>query len=357
MAAAPISKLSSTRQAWCINRAGAIDRLALTTESIPLPAAGEARVRVHAIGLNFADVFACLGLYSATPRGPFVPGLEYAGTVDAVGPATPVSAPVAIGDRVMALTRFGGYATALNVDTRYLRPMPATWSFAEAAAFPAQAITAWYGLMWIAALRRDEMVLIHSLAGGVGLHALEIARSAGARIIGTVGAEEKRDWLVRERGLPPATIVVRDRRRFAAQLDVALQSAGADGFDVVFDAVLGPYFRPAYTRLRPEGRYVVYGAADFMPRGTRPNWARLAVEYLRRPKLDPLNMIAENRRVAAFNLIWLWDRVERLAPAFDAVLALERPPHVGARFAFADAPAAIRALQSGKTMGKVILEV
>jgi len=92
-------------------------------------------VRVEAIGLNFADVFACLGLYSATPPGPFVPGLECAGVVEALGPPRAgeeaAATAVAPGDRVMVLTRFGGYATALNVDTRYLVTIPSGWSMAE----------------------------------------------------------------------------------------------------------------------------------------------------------------------------------------------------------------------------------
>ncbi len=113
----------------------------------------------------------------------------------------------------------------------------------------------------------------------------------------------------------------------------------------------------AYDCLAPEGRYVVYGAADYMPAGSRPNWIRLAARYVRRARIDPLQMIASNRSVLGFNLIWLWDRVDRLANAFDAALALTTtPPHIGARFPFAEAPAALRTLQGGRTIGKVILE-
>jgi NADPH:quinone reductase-like Zn-dependent oxidoreductase len=110
--------------------------------------------------------------------------------------------------------------------------------------------------------------------------------------------------------------------------------------------------------LRPEGRLVLYGAADLMPRRARPDYLRLALKYLGRPRLDPLRMIAENKSVMAFNLIWLWDRVDRLTRAQEGVSRLtRRPPFVGQRFRFAEAPAALRYLQSGESIGKVVLEV
>jgi synaptic vesicle membrane protein VAT-1 len=350
-----------SRDVWRIDRAGSLDRLVRRTEVLPPPGPGEARVVVKAVGLNFADIFACLGLYSATPRGSFVPGLECAGVVEALGPPASAGGPasgVDVGDRVIVLTRFGGYASALNIGTGYLHPMPSAWSFAEAAAYPVQAMTAWYGLVHLGALEAGEVVLVHSAAGGVGLHALHLVDAMGATAVATVGHPEKRDFLVRHRGLPPARIVVRDRRRFGRQLDGVLRQLDKRGLDLVFDAVTGPYFRPAFDRLCPEGRHVVYGAADFMPAGVRPNYLRLGPRYLRRARVDPVQMIAQNRSVMAFNLIWLWDQADRLPGAYAAVAALVRSaPYVGATFGFSEAPSAMRFLQSGRSVGKVIVDV
>jgi len=354
-----------TREVWWIGRAGSLDRLAQRSESLPDPGPGEARIAVKAIGLNFADLFAGLGLYSATPKGAFVPGLECAGTVEALGPVASPSgsgdAPGRVlrqGERVIGLTRFGAYATAINLDVRYLWPLPPDWSFVEGAAFPVQSLTAWYGLIELGGLAPGDALLVHSAAGGVGLNALRIADGTGAQVIATVGRPAKRDFLVERCGLAPDRVIVRNRRGFGAQLDGALAALGVEGFDLVLDAVAGPFFRPAYQRLRPEGRLVLYGAADLMPRRARPNYLRLALKYLRRPRLDPLRMIAENKSVMAFNLIWLWDRVDRLSQAYDALSRLTpRPPFVGRRFAFADAPAALRHLQSGESIGKVVLEI
>ena len=354
-----------TREVWRIERAGSLHRLARQAESLPKPGPGEARIAVKAVGLNFADLFACLGLYSATPAGPFVPGLEFAGVVEALGPpnaspatgGAPGRAPQP-GDRVIGLARFGAYATAVNLDVRYLAPIPPEWSFAEAAAFPVQALTAWYALIELGALASGDGVLVHSAAGGVGLNALAILAAKGARVVATVGRPAKRDFLVERCGLAPGQVIVRDRRGFGSQLDRALAALDLDGFDLVLDAVAGPFFRPAYDRLRPEGRIVLYGAADLMPRRARPNYLRLALRYLRRPRLDPLRMIAENKSVMGFNLIWLWEQVDRLPRAYDQLaLLMARPPFIGRRFGFREAPAALRHLQSGESIGKVVLEV
>jgi synaptic vesicle membrane protein VAT-1 len=356
----PVAGAGSEREVWRIRRAGSLDRLVREREPLTDPGPGEVRVRVHAVGLNFADVFACLGLYSATPRGPFVPGLELSGVVEALGPARADAPPpaVAVGDAVIAVTRFGGYATRANLDARLVHPLPPGLSFAEGAAYPVQALTAWYALVRLGELARGDTVLVHSAAGGVGLMALEIVEAAGARAVATVGRPEKRDFLATSRGLAPERVVVRDRRRFGRQLDAALCAAGADGFDVVLDAVLGPFFRPALERLRPEGRLVVFGAAEFMSPGSRPHPIRLAARWLRRPRVDPLALVSSNRAVMGFNLIWLWNELDRLPAAYAELARLvRRPPHVGARLPFGRAPDALRLLQGGGTVGKVVLEV
>ncbi|HSL24466.1 MAG TPA: zinc-binding dehydrogenase [Vicinamibacterales bacterium] len=351
-----------TRDVWRINRAGSLARLRKQSETLPPPAAGEARVRVKTVGLNFADIFACLGLYSATPKGPFVPGLEFAGVIEetvppARGHEASAHAGLRAGDAVAGLIRFGAYATVLNAPAHLLSRIPPGWTMAQAAAFPAQGLTAWYGLVEQARVTNGELVLLHSAAGGVGLCALAILRSIGARIVATVGREEKRQFLVKRYGFSPELVIVRDRRRFGDQLDRALHAVTSDGFDVVFDAVAGPFLEPAFARLRPRGRLVVYGAADFMPGGRRAVDPRLLVRYLRRHRIDPLRLMTLNRSVIGYNLIWLWDRADRLPEAYAALRSLcPEPPLVGRQFPFDQAPAAMRFLQSGRSIGKVVLD-
>ncbi|HXW10168.1 MAG TPA: zinc-binding dehydrogenase [Steroidobacteraceae bacterium] len=350
--------MNDLRRVWRVSRAGSLDRLRLQEESLPPPGPEEARVRVEAIGLNFADIFACQGLYSATPSGSFVPGLECAGVVESLGTEARRLSDLRPGDRVIALTRFGAYATALNVGVQYLRRVPEGWTMEQAAAWAVQGLTAWHGLVVLGAVQRNDVVLVQSAAGGVGLLALDVAEALGARPIAVVGHDDKGEFLVRQRGIAPSSVIVRDRKSFGPRVDAATRALGVDGLDCVLDAVLGPTFRPAFERLRPEGRYVLYGAADFMSQASRPDYLVLGWRYLRRPRLDPLAMISANRSVLAFNLIWLWEQAERLPEAYAALQRLlPRPPHVGARLPFDRAPEAMRLLQSGKTIGKVVLMV
>jgi alcohol dehydrogenase len=349
--------MGTNRVVWRLDRAGSIDRLRRLEEPLPDPGPGEARVRVEAVGLNFADLFAAQGLYSATPKGSFVPGLECAGVVESFGPGA-ADSRLTVGDRVVALTRFGAYATHLNVGIDYLRPAPPGWSAVQAAAWAVQGLTAWYALVPLARVGPGDVVLVESAAGGVGLQALAILRALGARPVAVVGREEKRRFLVDHRGLAESSVVVRERKHLASRLDAALAACDATGFDCVLDAVLGMGFRPAFDRLRPEGCYVLYGAADFMSRSARPDYPRIAWRYLRRPRIDPLAMIAANRSLMAFNLIWLWERAERLPAAYAGLERLAPdPPHVGAVLPFEDAPSALKLLQGGGTIGKVVLAV
>ncbi|MEO0733034.1 MAG: alcohol dehydrogenase catalytic domain-containing protein, partial [Bacteroidota bacterium] len=197
-------------------KAGSLANLKLVEAPLPPPAPGEVTVAVGAIGLNFADVFAIWGLYGATPPGVFTPGLEYAGTITAVG--ADVDA-VTVGQRVMGVTRFGGYTTALNIDHRYVLPLPATWTLAEGAAYLVQALTAYYGLVRLGDLQAGQTVLIHSAAGGVGTFAGRIARQLGAHTIGTVGSAAKIDYL-RAEGYD--AWIVRDKKRFRTDLQRTL---------------------------------------------------------------------------------------------------------------------------------------
>jgi alcohol dehydrogenase len=344
--------MEARRRVWRIDRAGSLDRLALREEPLAPPGQGEVRLRVEAVGLNFADVFACQGLYSATPPGSFVPGLECAGVVEALGPG---ATRWRIGERVGCLTRFGAYASALNAGEDYLWGAPPGWSATEIAAYPVQALTAWYGLAQLGRAGPGSVVLLQSAAGGVGLNALALLRALDARVVAVVGSAGKRDLLVSEHGLDPAAVVLRDRR-FPQALDAALQSLGATGLDVVFDAVYGRHFRAAFERLAPEGRYVLYGAADFMGGSARPNPLRLAWAWLRRPRLDPLAMISQNRGLLAFNLIWLWNEVARLPEALAATRRLiPGPPVVGGTWPFERALEAMTTLQAGHTSGKLVL--
>lgn len=333
------------RTVWQTPKAGDIARLEQKTGQLDALPPDRVRIDVRAIGLNFADIFALTGLYSATPEGAFIPGLEFAGTVSECGTDTAGFSP---GDRVMGVTRFGGYATVIDTAPDYLIPLPDGWDFARGAAWPAQTLTAWYALTRLGALRAGQRVLVHSAAGGVGLQAMKLVRALGAEPVGTVGSEDKVSLLA---GLGFENLLVREKH-FRRQL----QRTGLK-FDLVLDAIGGEVQKASFEALEPMGRLVVFGAAEFTPKGKRPNYLKAAWRYLRRPRYDVMDMISSNRSVMAFNLIWLWEQREEMR----ALLAeLEQvalpPPLVGHRFPFDDAHAALDLLRSGRSVGKVVLE-
>ncbi|MCZ6899989.1 MAG: alcohol dehydrogenase catalytic domain-containing protein, partial [Bacteroidetes bacterium] len=147
-------------------KAGNLKKLKLAPFDLQEPNQDEVTVEVKAIGLNFADIFAIMGLYSATPKGEFIPGLEYAGVIIKVGSQVN---EFKTGDKVMGVIRFGAYTTHLNIDRRYVLPLPQLWTFEEGAAYLVQLLTAYYALKNLGDIQKGQTVLIHSAVGGVGL--------------------------------------------------------------------------------------------------------------------------------------------------------------------------------------------
>lgn len=336
---------SKLRQVWRIPKAGNIKLLSRLDERLPDLSDDEVEIQVKAVGLNFADIFALTGLYSATPQGSFIPGLEYAGIVSKAGSGCN---NFKVGDRVMAVTRFGGYCTTAQSKEDYLTPLPEDWSFAQGAAYLTQTLTAWYALNTLGSLSPGQDVLVHSAAGGVGLQAMKLVRALGGNAIGTVSSQAKSDFLS-QLGFEAW---VRDTP-FKKQI-----ASKRQGFDLVLDAIGGEVQQASFSALKPMGRLVVFGAAEFTPGKNRPDYLKAAWKYLRRPRYDVMAMISDNRSVMAFNLIWLWDQVTLMKTLLAEMMAVDiGPPYVGHEFAFSQAHHALHCLRTGRTIGKVVLLV
>jgi len=273
------------RKVYKINKSGSIKNLRKYEESLPGPDSDEVQIKVACIGLNFADIFAMTGLYSATPSGPFIPGLEFSGVVSKIGQN---SKKFKSGDKVMGVIRFGAYASELNVNEDYVFPLPEDWSFEEGAAFLVNAMTAYYALITLGNIKTDQNILIHSAAGGVGILAIRIAHKFGAHITGTIGAKNKIKALENENC---NKIIVRGN-----DLKTELErSANGHGFDVVLESIGGSVFRISYELLAPQGRLITYGAANFTPGYSRPNYLKLLGKYMLRKKLDLLEMVSAKK--------------------------------------------------------------
>jgi alcohol dehydrogenase len=336
------------RKSYRTTKAGSIDRLKLVEEEIGNPEAHEVQLKVKAVGLNFADVFAILGLYSATPEGSFIPGLEYSGEIIARGEGI---TDFQIGDRVMGVTRFGAYTSHINIDAAYVNKIPETWTFEEGASFLVQALTAYYGLFHLGTLKKGDAVLIHSAAGGVGLLANRMAQKIGAFTIGSIGSAAKIDVLKKE---GYQKYIVRSKH-FKKDLKQALE--GRD-LNLIMECIGGKIFKTGYDLLAPQGRVINYGSARYGDTKNSPNWPRLAWLYLTRPKIDPQKMIESNKGILGFNLIWLYDRKELMKQILKELEDLKmEAPFIGHRFKFEEMHAALKLFQSGKTVGKVVLTV
>jgi alcohol dehydrogenase len=327
---------------------GSLKNLTLLDDTLPSPAPGEVLVSVKAVGLNFADVFAIWGLYKAAPKEAFTPGLEYAGVVEQVGPGVTRYSP---GDRVMGITRFGGYTTGINIHENYVVPIPADWSFATGAAYLVQSLTAYYGLFSLGALEQGQNILIHSIAGGVGLQGLKIAKATGCFVVGTVGDAAKVE-LARANGCD--RVLVRGKN-FEQELRDAL---GDRPLHLVFDTVGGRYFSIPWRMLAPMGRMIVVGSSRYATVGNRPNVLHMLRHFLTRPKIDPQMLPEQNRGLFGFNLIYLYERIDLMPPMLRHLETMHlAPPHVGHVFPFENMREAMLLFQSGKTKGKVVLEV
>ncbi|MGF1637332.1 MAG: zinc-binding dehydrogenase [Cyclobacteriaceae bacterium] len=327
---------------------GSIKNLTFSEGEIDPPKENELQIEVKAVGLNFADIFAIQGLYSATPRGSFIPGLEYAGIVTFAGKNVELFQP---GDRVMGVTKFGAYTTHLNIEERYLTHLPNDWSFEEGAAYPVQALTAYYSLVELGALKEGQTVLIHSAAGGVGLLANRIAKKMGAYTIGVVGSSSKLGMLKKE-GYDLGMV---RSKHFREELRTLLDDRP---LHIVLECIGGHIFMDSYLNLSPEGRLITYGSAHYSQSGNRPNFIKLFLKYINRPLLDPQKMIEQNKSVMGFNLIWLYEQSEKMQRILKELKALDMDkPYVGHEFEFKDMIKAIKLFQTGQTMGKVIVKV
>lgn len=336
-----------------IPRAGGHDRLHLQSAADPAPGDGEVLVQAAAIGVNYADCIVRMGLYESAKKyvgWPITPGFEVAGTVAAVGKGV---GDVRIGAKVVAVTRFGGYATHVVVPRDQLFPMPPRLSFAQAATMPAVFLTAHYALFDLAAAKRDQVVLVHSAAGGVGGALLQLARIAGCRAVGVVGGPHKVDAAKRAGASAVIDKSTEDLWRMARR-------HAPDGYDAIFDANGVSTLGESWRHLGSPGRLVVYGFHSMMPKaGGRPDWPKLALDWLRTPRFNPIDMTNVNKSVMAFNLSYLFERKGMLVPALEQIFAWVdegkvTPPPV-TEYALADVAKAHAAIESGKTVGKLVL--
>jgi NADPH:quinone reductase-like Zn-dependent oxidoreductase len=333
-----------------ITRHGLPDVFEMREGPDPVPAPGQVRIRVRAAGVNFADILARLGLYPDAPKPPMVVGYEVAGVIDDTAPDV---TGLAAGDRVLALTRFGGYSDVVVTSASQCFHVPEDLSDAEAAAVPVSYLTAAIALYKMAALAPNETVLVHNAGGGVGIAATQLARIRRATVIGTASAM-KHDAL-RSFGVDHAI----DYRHANVAHEVRKITQGR-GVDVILDPLGGSSFTESYRMLAPLGRLVMYGLSAAAP-GERRSWWRALHAWAAMPRFNPLSMINRNHGVFGLNVGHLWDAERQLTPIMDLLLDELRQqrlhPVVARTFPLEKAADAHRFIQSRSNIGKVVLTI
>jgi len=304
--------------------------------------AGEVRIDVAAAGINFADVMARMGLYQDAPKTPCVVGYEVAGTILELGDGVEGLTP---GQRVVAGTQFGGYASQVVVPAADVIPLPDGLSFEQGAAIPVNYGTAWAGLIGFGSLQPGERVLVHSAGGGVGIAATQIAKRTGAEVYGT--ASPGKHARCEELGVDHMVDYTRTG-----------WERGLPQFDVILDAVGGKSFRTGYDLLRPGGRLVAFGASAVVS-GQRRNLVTALSTVIRMPRFNMIKQMSESKAVIGLNMLTLWKDRGTLQPWIGPLQEMlddgTVKPVVAGDFSFEDAGAAQTMITERRNVGKVVL--
>ncbi len=330
-----------------ITRHGAPEVLQVRESDDPVAGKGQVRIRVKAAGINFADLMARMGLYPEAPKPPCVIGYEVSGEIDQLGEGV---VGFSLGERVFGMPRFGGYTDCIVLPATNVLKMPAKMTFEQAAALPVVSLTAHHMMLGNGNLRRNSKVLIHSAAGGVGLAAIQIAKTRDCEIIGIASAN-KHEFL--------RSLGVQHCVDAAGELVPQVRAIVGDaGVDLVLDPVGGRSWADGFSLLAPAGRLVCFGFSAAVG-GEKRSIFRALMAFLRVPKWSPMQLMESNRTVSGTNMLALMDQLDLLIPQFEELIAMfdsgQLDPRVDKAFPFAEAAAAHQYLHDRKAKGKVLL--
>jgi NADPH2:quinone reductase len=320
-----------------VEKFGGPEVLAYRDLDDPQPKSNQVRIRVHSAGVNFADVKARAAAYHIKRPLPFIPGLDVAGTIDAVGSGVK---KLKAGQRVAAFPQAGSYCELAVADEGLTFPIPDSIADDTAAAFPVVAGTSYVMLARVAGLQAGEGILLHSAAGGVGTTAVQIARYLGARlIITTVGSDTKKK-LLKELG---ADAVVNYRSE--NYVDKVLALTDDKGVDVILNPLAGEILKRDLGCLAPFGRLLCFGNASGAPASFSSN-----------------QLQGSCRSVLGFSFGTLrHNRPQKVRGIMQAVIALLAEGKIrmitGRQFPLAKAAEAHRYIESRKSTGKILLQV
>jgi NADPH2:quinone reductase len=291
-----------------------------------------------AAGLNFADLLMIAGSYQVRPPLPYVPGMEFAGTVEALGPDTGGPAP---GTRVLGISGTGALAEELCLPASHLSPLPDAMSFEEAAGFPVAHATSHLALAWKAALQPGETLFVTGAAGGVGLTAVEIGKRLGARVIASARGAER--LAVAQAAGADVLLDSDDPALQGAGLKDRLRAEG--GVDVLYDVVGGPAFDATLRACNPDGRLLAIG------------FAAGAVPQVPANQLLVRNLSVIGFWLGAYQTLHPARLQDSLATLLDWRARGLLRAHSGQVLPFENLPEGLELLRARRSTGKVVIRV
>lgn len=334
-------------KAYLLERHGSAERLRISEVPTPQPGAGEVRVRVRWIGLNFAEVLSRRGVYGWAPPLPYILGMEAFGEIDALGSDVRTHR---YGDRVMVGTKYGTYAEYVTIPAERALQPPSHLSDEESAAFAVNYLTAWIGLMEMARLRPSDTLLVTSAAGGVGSAAVQLASRYGATVIGAAG-RGKEETVLR---LGAAHAINYHDTAWESHL----RAVAPRGADAVLEMGGGAIYRAAIRNVAPLGRVVIAGASGSFP--SSRNLLARAASLRNLPRASIFDMLRRSYGVMSFHVGWLLEEGV-IAPHWANLVQFAEKhairPLIGATFPFGELAAAHRALEEKTTVGKVLVKL
>ena len=309
---------------------------------------GEVRVRIHRAGINFADLMMRQGLYGANPDYPFTPGYEASGEVIEVGEGVKSYSP---GDRVLAMTGFGGYSEQVVMDSNRMIKLPDSISFEQAAAIPVTYGTAFHMLVHLGGISKGDSVLVHHAAGGVGTAVAQICKAYGASlVIGTASSSKKE--FVESLGV---TFVDRDSEDFVSDCK---EMTDGKGVHHALDPVGGSNLMKSYKALRRGGKLYFFGASNAVKGDKRSIFSALRM-WRTTPSFDPLKMMSSNKAVFGVHMGLLDDESifkGHLSTLSEMLLKGQIDPIIDSVWRFEDVAKAQMHMHDRKNRGKILLD-
>lgn len=313
----------------------------------PTPGPREVLIKVAVFGLNFADVIARRGLYPDAPKNPALLGYDVAGTIEALGSEV---TEFEIGDRVAALTRFGGYAEYATTMVEGVAKIPDSINMDISTALATQACTAYYCAEECVTLNPGDNVLVQAAAGGVGSILVQIAKYRGCKVFGT--ASSKKLEFLKSLGVDhPIDYTKED---FSERIKDIL---GGNKLDVVFDSIGGKAFKKAWKTLQPGGTMVNFGAASQLG-GSKLKALGVALNF---GFFSPIQLLMSSKSMVAVNMLRIADYKPQLfRKVFNNVMEMAEKeiikPQLAKKYNSIDIAEAHSYLESRKSIGKVVVE-